>query len=599
MEKLKGWKEKNLSFAGRGTLIKAVIQAMPTYIMSCFRLPKNLCQQLESMACKFWWGSNIDKRKLHWVQWKKICKNKKQGGLGFRRTSLFNDALLAKQGWRIATQPDSLVARVLKAKYFPNCHFMKAKLCHTSSYTWRSIMQARWILQKGCLWSIGNGEQVHMWEDNWLPHQNGFKVWSRQQTGNDLSMVKDLINSTTNCWNTALIHQLFLPFEAHQICQIPLLDPPTQDELLWPHTTDGSYSVKSGYHAAVEWEGNSQVGSSTSNTNPTWHYLWKQKIPPKHAHLIWRILHHALPVRDNLNNRGVKCSPICPRCSRGLETIDHMFMNCEWAKVIWFGSPMCIKFNNRDNHLSFSDWLANILTNSDNKCVTNVSSLIYSMWHARNMLIFQEKDIPVTAVIQQALTIAAEYQSVGSSKTPSASSSTSRARGNNISWIPPTNGVLKINVDAHPSDDGRWGLGIVLRTEVGKCVGAVTLVVQGSPVTLEGETLGLKAAIEFAQAYPNDIIIIEMDSKLIVDAVQNRRFSRNYWGCISRHCASMLQANPNRSICWTKRSGNNAAHTLACWAFSEPNRTWTNDTPFISRISSKKRYPFVLLFLDL
>jgi hypothetical protein len=272
-KKLKGWKEKNLSFAGRGTLIKAVIQAMPTYIMSCFRLPKNLCQQLESMACKFWWGSNIDKRKLHWVQWKKICKNKKQGGLGFRRTSLFNDALLAKQGWRIATQPDSLVARVLKAKYFPNCHFMKAKLCHTSSYTWRSIMQARWILQKGCLWSIGNGEQVHMWEDNWLPHQNGFKVWSRQQTGNDLSMVKDLINSTTNCWNTALIHQLFLPFEAHQICQIPLLDPPTQDELLWPHTTDGSYSVKSGYHAAVEWEGNSQVGSSTSNTNPTWHYL--------------------------------------------------------------------------------------------------------------------------------------------------------------------------------------------------------------------------------------------------------------------------------------------------------------------------------------
>jgi ribonuclease HI len=215
------------------------------------------------------------------------------------------------------------------------------------------------------------------------------------------------------------------------------------------------------------------------------------------------------------------------------------------------------------------------------------------------MLIFQEKDIPVTAVIQQALTIAAEYQSVGSSKTPSASSSTSRARGNNISWIPPTNGVLKINVDAHPSDDGRWGLGIVLRTEVGKCVGAVTLVVQGSPVTLEGEALGLKAAIEFAQAYPNDIIIIEMDSKLIVDAVQNRRFSRNYWGCISRHCASMLQANPNRSICWTKRSGNNAAHTLACWAFSEPNRTWTNDTPFISRISSKKRYPFVLLFLDL
>jgi ribonuclease HI len=103
--------------------------------------------------------------------------------------------------------------------------------------------------------------------------------------------------------------------------------------------------------------------------------------------------------------------------------------------------------------------------------------------------------------------------------------------------------------------------------------------VQGFAITLEGEALGLKAAIEFAQAYPNDIITIEMDSKLIVEAVQNKKFSRNYWGCISRHCASVFQSNPNRSICWTKREGNNAAHTLASWTFSEPNRTWVNNTP--------------------
>jgi hypothetical protein len=52
-KKLKGWKERNLSFAGRGTLIKAVIQAIPTYVMSCFMLPKNLCHQIEKMACNF------------------------------------------------------------------------------------------------------------------------------------------------------------------------------------------------------------------------------------------------------------------------------------------------------------------------------------------------------------------------------------------------------------------------------------------------------------------------------------------------------------------------------------------------------------------
>jgi hypothetical protein len=38
--------------------------------------------------------------------------------------------------------------------------------------------------------TVGNGEQVNMWDDNWLPHQNGFEVWSRKQVGNDLSWLK-------------------------------------------------------------------------------------------------------------------------------------------------------------------------------------------------------------------------------------------------------------------------------------------------------------------------------------------------------------------------------------------------------------------------
>ncbi|MCI18779.1 RNA-directed DNA polymerase (Reverse transcriptase) [Trifolium medium] len=142
-KKLKGWKEKHLYFAGRGTLIKAVAQAIPTYLMSSFILPKGICHQMESMMRRFWWGSNVDQRKIHWINWKKTCKQKNLGGMGFRDLRAFNEALLAKQGWRLLTNPQSLVATVLKAKYFPHGQFLQAKQGHRSSYSWQSIHHAK------------------------------------------------------------------------------------------------------------------------------------------------------------------------------------------------------------------------------------------------------------------------------------------------------------------------------------------------------------------------------------------------------------------------------------------------------------------------
>ena len=55
-KKLQGWKGLVLSRAGKEILIKAVAQSIPTYTISVFQLPMKLCDELNSMYARFWWG---------------------------------------------------------------------------------------------------------------------------------------------------------------------------------------------------------------------------------------------------------------------------------------------------------------------------------------------------------------------------------------------------------------------------------------------------------------------------------------------------------------------------------------------------------------
>ena len=98
--------------------MKSVIQAIPSYSMSCFKLPKGLIKEIEIMIRKFWWGYSGDSKKVHWVKWESLCQGKDFGGLGFKEIKKFNEALLAKQVWRMLKNLESLCHRVFKARFF-------------------------------------------------------------------------------------------------------------------------------------------------------------------------------------------------------------------------------------------------------------------------------------------------------------------------------------------------------------------------------------------------------------------------------------------------------------------------------------------------
>ena len=80
--------------------------------------------------------------------------------MGFRDLRSFNLAMLAKQGWRMIQEQNSLLSRCFKAKYFPRCSFMEAADCPNNSYVWKSVLAGQQILKKGSYWRVGTGSLI-------------------------------------------------------------------------------------------------------------------------------------------------------------------------------------------------------------------------------------------------------------------------------------------------------------------------------------------------------------------------------------------------------------------------------------------------------
>ncbi|PNX93933.1 hypothetical protein L195_g017757 [Trifolium pratense] len=130
-------------------------------------------------------------------------------------------------------------------------------------------------------------------------------------------------------WNNILIDQVFLPFESNIIKQIPLLQEPNDDQLVWPYTKEGVYT---GYNVLKHWQDSTTTSTATNSYNPIWKRIWTLPTIPRHKAHLWRIYQQALPVRSVLNKRGIQCIILSPRCLRKEETINHVFMECHKAE---------------------------------------------------------------------------------------------------------------------------------------------------------------------------------------------------------------------------------------------------------------------------
>lgn len=251
--------------------------------------------------------------------------SKLHGGLGFRDLEIFNPALLAKQGWRLLQAPDSLVARIMREKYFPAGDFLHAQLGRRLSYAWRSIFNARGVLEEGLIWRVENGETIRIWEDKWLSSSFSNRVMSHVHVLEPNARVCALIDPVSCWWNFTLIHSIFEPSEADRICCMALSPLRHPDKLIWKGSNDGIFSVKSAYNLELNRRKMETCEcSSTMEDTVLWKRLWALNAPIVLKNFVWKVCHDLLPTNGNLFNKSIGGNPFCPFCLVEEETVCHI-----------------------------------------------------------------------------------------------------------------------------------------------------------------------------------------------------------------------------------------------------------------------------------
>ncbi|KAM6574232.1 hypothetical protein CsatA_022559 [Cannabis sativa] len=582
---LSSWKEQLFSAGGKEVLLKAVVQAIPTYAMSCFRLPVTLCNQIESMMANFWWGSTSSGNAIHWKNWNSLCKAKIHGGLGFRNFIHFYQALLAKQAWRLLESPNSLLSRVLRHRYFLNGNFLTAGLGAYPSLTWQSIVWGKELLAKGLRWRVGLRNQINCKSDPWLPGHTDFTPFSF--IGNDSSLqVADLIDQHRN-WDLTVISANFGQADMDRILSIPLSIFPSDDVLIWNGTNSGNYMVRSGYYFASSLVELQDTGS-TLTCEHWWTKFWKLKLPSKLRIFVWKVFHNVLPVATELHRKHIADTPFCPLCKMQQETINHALFLCTRAKEVWHLSLLNLNFKLAATS-SPEEFLLYVSANTSTQEFEQFLTICWSIWYERNAEYHGKLPKLAAAILVFATEYLLKYQIVHASSLTSGSTAVTNTHPANITpvasladpWIAPPVGKLKLNTDAACDRSNKLiGIGAVLRDSNGYIKAALSKSILGCFKPKEMEATALALTLQWLISLGLTVDFIETDSLLVVQGLKASYDCNSAFHTMLKDVNYLVSFFPRAQVTHVRRSANTYAHVLAKFALTvDTDCSWLEEFP--------------------
>ncbi|KAK6137935.1 hypothetical protein DH2020_028323 [Rehmannia glutinosa] len=474
--------------------------------------------------------------------------------------------MLAKQAWRLATSENSLLAQALKARYFPNDHFLNANIGYNPSFTWRSILVGKELLQKGIRWRVGDGKTIRVWEDPWIPSLRNFRTSTERGELPKDWKVQHLMVQNSNAWDEDKIANIFSTEEAQAILQIPLRNTSGQDILTWAFTQNGCYSVKSGYHIARTCASTILDTAFLILGRFINQIVWKLKVPPKIQVFIWKAMHGILPTRANLQHRACEEYLLCERCHTEVETTEHVLRDCPWSQFYWVVSPL--RMNNHilhTNHATIPDMIFEVSKIEHDEYVEIFVTLLCGLCgYAVNRLLFQGKVINHQDCVNLGMRCLKDFQqSQDPYYIPCNGFSPKK-------WTKSPRNYVKINTDASIRNGEGTGLGVAIRDHDGKMVHTLVRKLNHSFDIDIAEALACRECILLAGSLNLTHVEIETDYLLLGNGLCNGQENRSYFGSIIEDIQLLCSDFISATFKYIPRTANELAHKLARYAFVTP-----------------------------
>ncbi|CAL2271825.1 unnamed protein product [Prunus armeniaca] len=205
-------------------------------------------------------------------------------------------------------------------------------------------------------------------------------------------------------------------------------------------------------------------------------------------------------------------SPLCPFCQSLLETIQHLFMDCQFAKDVWALSTDLMPLPSPIGDMY--NWLMSLSTTTtkfDLDPLSKALLICWQIWGARNNVVFHDSKATPASCIHAAACVGLDFWRLSS--TTRCGSADSMI----IKWHPPPTGWIKVNFDGSLMNS-HASTGFVIRDCEGHVLVAASNNIGENSINV-AECLALRDGLAAALDRGWDQIVIEGDSKLIINSI--------------------------------------------------------------------------------